>query len=178
MKPNESLDRQKALLRRLSCLPRKLLHIQGHDNATEFILHELCHQDCFNIDRAAYFIDNPDFDCLKGVAGHCRNYSQTLEGDLWKDPHDFSQHMTRSPFNQQVRSLMQESAFKRKQNEQDLAHCLAKQLEFHKPSFYAWPMKHDNHGIFIYERAQEGGSSDVDEILPDGVCLLSFCPVY
>ena len=73
MKPNSLNDKHIDILDKLCHLPRKILSLHGHDNITELILHELCNEQCFNLEKAAYFIDNPDFDCFKGVAGHCRS---------------------------------------------------------------------------------------------------------
>lgn len=61
--------RHKQVLVCLSCLPHKMLSVHGLSNATEFVLHELCQSSCFNLKKAAYFVDNPDFDRLQGVAG-------------------------------------------------------------------------------------------------------------
>ena len=36
---------------------------------SEFVLHDICNPNCFNLQKAAFLVDNPDFDCLKGVAG-------------------------------------------------------------------------------------------------------------
>ena len=65
----EEAGRHYTILNTLSKLPRKMLSLKGQENVTEFVLHELCHKNCFNLDKAAYFVDNPDFDCLKGMAG-------------------------------------------------------------------------------------------------------------
>jgi len=175
----ELLGRQIYILERLSSLPRKILSLHGNENISELVLHELCRQECFNIDRAAYFIDNPDFDCLKGVVGHCRaDFSPEGDGDVWQDPQGFGARTKESAFNKKVRGFTQESAFKRKKGEKETADLIAHELDLSCHGFYSWQMKHDNHGIFIYERAPDHDGADYDKFLPEGVMLLGFCPVF
>jgi hypothetical protein len=169
------LEQQKNILERLSMLPRKILSLHGHDHVAEMVLYELCNENCFNIDKAAYFIDNPDFDYLKGIAGHCRSEIMPPDTDIWQGPKE----LTESAFSKKVRTLMHESSYKRKKNEQDTVGHIAQELDLSCHGFYAWPMKHDNHGIFIYERSHAGdeNAQAQDKFLPEGVVLLSFCPV-
>jgi hypothetical protein len=172
------LERHKNILEYLSMLPRKILSLHGHDNVTAMVLYELCNEQCFNIDKAAYFIDNPDFDCLKGIAGHCRS-EITQDGDIWQDPKNFTVRSKESAFNQKVRTVMHESAYKHKKKEQDAVSRIAQELDLGGHGFYTWPMRHDNHGIFIYERTptSDENAHAHDTFLPEGVVLLSFCPV-
>lgn len=174
---NDALQRQRDILYHLSCLPRKMVALHGADNVTEFVLHELCGERCFNLDKAAYFIDNPDFDCIKGVAGHARGEVLAADEDIWRDPHSFSEQMKQSPFNNAVRNFSHESFKKRGQNDDDIAKTVAQTLGITCHGFYSWDMKHDNHGIFVFERTCSL-DQDVDEHLADGLVLLSFCPVF
>lgn len=176
MNPKGSLERQKNVLERLSSLPRKILSLHGGANSTDLVLHELCHEQCFNIDKAAYFIDNPDFDCLRGIAGYCKHEVEVSESDIWQDPEIFTTRAHETPFNRTVRQIMQESGVRRKKNEHEVMSTIAQQLNFSRHGLYFWQMKHDNHGIFIYERAIDF-DSDYDKFLPEGITLLSFCPI-
>lgn len=178
MNPEILLGQQKNILEQLSMLPRKILSLHGQDNITEFVLHELCHERCFNIDKAAYFIDNPDFDCIKGVAGHCRQTEGQEEFDIWHDPVSFTNRMKESDFNKKVREVVRESSLKRKKDEKETIALIAQDLNLSRHGFYSWPMKHDNHGIFIYERAADNETNSHDLFLPEGVTLLGFCPVF
>ncbi len=177
MNPDLLLERKKNILEHLSMLPRKILSLHGHDNLTDLVLHELCNERCFNIDKAAYFIDNPDFDCLRGAAGHCRADFSEHDGDIWQSPDYFVGYSQKSPFNQKVRSCMHDSSFRHKKDERETVACIAQELDLSRHGFYSWPLKNDNHGIFIYERAQDSDFEGHDDFLPEGVVLLSFCPV-
>lgn len=179
MKHDDRLEEKKrSILNRLSKLPRKILQFHGRENTAEFILHELGRNDCFNLERAAYIIDNPDFDCTKGVAGYCRQeeYNTDKDIDIWDDADNFSKHMQSCPYNMQVRSFTKPSYFKQGKSEEDIVKTIAQDLGFDHPSYYAWPMKHDNHGILLYQK-HEQDECDCDYLL-DGLCLIGFCPVF
>ena len=56
---------------RLADLPKRMVplyDLEAIGNIPEFVLHDLCHEDCFNLKKAAFLVDNPDFDSLQGVA--------------------------------------------------------------------------------------------------------------
>lgn len=165
-------ENSNALANYLNRLPRKMLALHGQDNMTEFVLHDLCNADCFNLKKAAYFIDNPDFNCLKGVAGYSAQEAYPAS-DLWENPEAFTQHMQQSSFNQKIRGYNGLSL--RKQGKQDDAIVTDLANQFALPNiFYGWQMKHDNHGLLIYEADQEFPH----DYLMNGVCLLSFCPIF
>src|SRR5689334_18968556 len=103
MELHERLKKERDILNYLNHLPRKMLKFSQEDNISEFVLHALCCQDCFNVDKAAYFVDNPDFDCLRGIAGFSRSEAYPDSYHIWEKPQQFSSHMRTAPFNQQVR---------------------------------------------------------------------------
>ena len=112
MNQNATIQEHHTLLSNLQQLPRKILLLPGTYNVPEFVLHELCNEKCFNVHKAAYFVDNPDFDCLKGVAG-INHEEGVIKDDIWSDPDRFSEKMKASPFNQKVRSVLHQSAHKK-----------------------------------------------------------------
>jgi len=159
-------------------LPRKMLQLHGLDNITDFVLHELCDKHCFNIPKAAYFVDNPAFNCLKGVVGIA---GMELEGveDIWINPDQFREKIAQSSFNQNVRSFNYESRKKRGHSLEEMAETIAKQFDFKNYGFYSWDMKHDNHGFLVCEKNSEKDYEHPhDEMMVDGLSLLSFCPIY
>lgn len=155
-------------------LPRKMLTLQSNKNMTEFVLHDLCGESCFNLDKAAYFVDNPDFNCFKGVAGFSRD--EAYRGsDIWQDSQAFSEHMKNSSFNQKVRAISRESLWKNSQDQlpiEELAALLALGQDY---AYCAWPIKHENHGLLLYQT-----SCPVNQDIPllDGFTFLSFCPIF
>lgn len=177
MSYKEKLQRQNKALSCLSYLPRMIITLHGRDNVTEFVLHDLCHESCFCFNKAAYFIDNPDFDYLKGIAGFSRSEAFSEDDSIWNVPDDFSDHMRISLFNQKVRELSQPS-FKKKNDlaSPELIARMAQSLAFDNHMFCSWPMKHDNHGLLIYEKSEDV-ALDNDYII-NGFSLLSFCPVF
>lgn len=176
MKPKPTIHEHYEQLSQLHQLPRKILLLHGTENMPEFVLHELCHEKCFNVHKAAYFVDNPDFDCLKGVAGINRDEVVGAE-DIWAHPDHFAEVMKASSFNQEVRNFMGQSVHKKQMAEGDITHMLADLLHMNHPRLFCWAMKHDNHGFFIIE------DDDANRIWDDGqllnsVHLLGFCPVH
>lgn len=178
MKPELLMYRNAQIADSLRRLPRKMLQLHGLDNVTDFVLHELCSKDCFNIPKAAYFVDNPAFNCLKGVVGVSGVELQGVE-NIWTSPDQFIQTIAQSPFNQKVRAFNYESSKKRDHSPEAMAETIARELGLGDYGFYSWDMKHDNHGFLVCEKnTAQDCEHPQDEFMVDGLCLLSFCPVY
>lgn len=174
-------DTLHALLKQLHGLPQKLVLLHNkeryHDNIPEFVLHEFCHERCFDLNTAAYFVDNPDFNCLQGIAGVCkseRDYCKGI-GDIWQEPDKYSQYMQQSPFNQKVRKTSSASICHKESKTETIEH-VATDLKVTKPDYLFWPLKHGNFGLLIFEH--DGHTQDlIDECLEDGVYMLGLCPI-
>lgn len=178
MKPKDMIYCHADVVDNLRRLPRKMLRLHEQDNITEFVLHELCSNKCFNIKKAAYFIDNPDFDCLKGVVGVSSQELDDLE-DIWSNQDFFTQKMIQSPFNQHVRSFTYKSHKRSNESYEKAAECIAHELGIGDYGFYSWDMKHNNHGFFICEKNQSTLEEKLsDDLVVDGLSLLSFCPIH
>lgn len=160
------------ILDRLCQLPQRVLSLHGNDNIAEAVLHELCHN-CLKLNRAAYLVDNPDFDCMKGIAGYACN-EPYLQEVAWETPELFTKHLQQAAFNQRVRSMYYPSMLKAKKNEEETSKIIATSLGLTNPSFCTWQMKHDNHGILVYETKEPIAC----ELVKNGACLLAFCPIY
>jgi|SRR5271163_1222614 len=168
------MERRSTMLSYLSHLPRKMLLLHDLDAIAELVLHDLCSERCFNLTKAVYLVDNPDFDCMKGVAGFCRDEAFKEGERMWEDPHAFTEYVKTAPFNQKVRNI-QLSSMKRNGTDDTIVRSLADECAIQHPQCYMWDMKHNNRGVFIYE--QPSDELDVHEVIPNGVSLLSFCPV-
>lgn len=177
MENHTILQRENRMLNCLSGLPRRMLALHGIDNVTEFVLHDLCQEHCFNFNKAAYFVDNPDFNCTKGVAGFSRQETFGKNDAIWEDPQGFSQHMQASSFNQKVRQMGRCSLKKIDDGHKTMAEQMASDLGFSNYAFCSWSMKHDNDGFVLYEKA-DVADTFADNHLLNGLSLLSFCPVF
>lgn len=173
MKHNETDPRYQKLLRCFTHLPQQILSLSGTENMTEYVLHSLCEEGCLNISKAAYFIDNPDFDCLKGVAGYNKD-EETYTCDTVMGA-DFKEHMDKCAFNKKVREMSFPSP--RRVGEEHERHVdrLANLLGIQSPVFHTWNIKHDNYGLLIYE-IEKLDDSNKNEFL-EGLSILGFCPV-
>lgn len=178
MKQEKLLERQHAMLTCLAQVPRRMLSLYETDNLTEFVLHDLCHERCFNLTKAAFFIDNPDFNCTKGVAGFSRvELPQNAEEGFLKNQQAFNEYMKTSAFNQKVRSLTQCSITSLANSHEEVAKELAKKLGLDHYAHCSWGMKHDNHGFVLYEKA-DPQDTFADDYMLNGLALLSFCPIF
>lgn len=169
------MERRSTMLNYLSHLPRKMLLLHDLDAIAELVLHELCSERCFNLNKAVYFIDNPEFDCMKGVAGFSREEAFKEGERMWDDPHAFTEYIKNAPFNQKVRSIQRCSMKRNETVDNAVMRALAEECAIQSPQCHVWDMKHNNRGVFIYEKPAE--ECDINEYLENGVCLLSFCPI-
>jgi len=174
---DELIQRQANILRSLSVIPKKILSLHGRDNLTEFVMHDICQENCFNIQRAAYFVNNPDFNCLKGVVGvSIPEVPQGLWTDIWRQNEMFSTYMRNSPFNRKVRNFSQCSLEGVDIPNDEIIEGVSRNLGIKNPSYFSVDMKHGNHGLFVYEGDHDDDLKD--RHLVDGVSLLGFCPIF
>ncbi|PKN03574.1 hypothetical protein CVU75_01500 [Candidatus Dependentiae bacterium HGW-Dependentiae-1] len=175
MEHTKPSDRHAQILDVLSHLPKKMVSLQGDDKVAAFVLYELCQKHCFDLERAAYFVDNPDFNCLKGVAG-CARPELVCTEDIWQATDTFSNTLTKSPFHGSVSELAHPSLKHGSRSEKEAIAEIADRLGLKNPSHCCWKMKHDNHGLLIFEKSLYDDTI-LDEHLVDGLSLLSFCPI-
>lgn len=174
MEGSQILKKQ-SILEHLTSLPQKVLSLHGTEYLTDLVMHELCSVNCFDLQKAAYLVDNPDFDCLKGVAGFCTS-KPINHNTVWETPELFQEFLRTDKFNQQVRSILHPSSKRSHKSDQQTTQLIAQQLGLLQPVFCTWPMKHENQGILIYEA--NAHSAQWPEVIRNGACLLGFCPVY
>jgi hypothetical protein len=176
MEHNHLSSRDMQVLHCLSCLPQKMVALHEVENLPGFVLHELASLACLNLLKAAYVVDNPDFDYLRGVAGYARNGHYENGATHWDSPTAFTSHMREDSFNQQVCGIHQKSAQRSSQSTKEMANTLADSLQFKDPAYYDWGMKYGNHGILLYEKTDE--SDLLEKQLPQAVHFLSLCPLF
>ncbi|HAU30545.1 MAG: hypothetical protein UV79_C0014G0006 [candidate division TM6 bacterium GW2011_GWF2_43_17] len=167
--------RQIAVVQRLTRIPRQLLDSYTYQNPAELVLGELCHQECFNVTRAAFFVDNPDFDCVRGIAGYdVQDHTDSHEA-CWIERDAFGLRMRCSSFNKLVRSLAPQSISRQEQREYALS-ALAEQLDFRVPAVTFFEMPHENKGLIVFERPEED-IAELEQLWEDACSLLAFCPL-
>ncbi|MCL5436621.1 MAG: hypothetical protein M1549_01935 [Candidatus Dependentiae bacterium] len=172
MNPPTMTARRYELISRLSRLPKQIISVRDADYLAELIFCELCGQNCFNLKKAAYFLDNPDFDCCRGIVGISADEFQSPGEELWADPLSISDRVRRSPFYQKVRALNHASAMKN--NSDYVLTEIAKMLGIEHPTFCICDARHENHAILI---SDERVDDEVSEYLEYGMSILSLCPL-
>jgi hypothetical protein len=171
MKHFHDIPKQYALSYHLHTLPRKMVQLHGQENVADFVMHELCSSSCFNLTKAALFIDNPDFDWFKGITGFHKHESCQLT-DIWQESKNFTKHMEQSAFHQQVRSIHRPST---SHNINSIVDDIVTIIDLQNPVCCTWQMRHDNTGILIYEQPEEKIES---HDMLNGLSLFAFCPIY
>ncbi len=157
-------------------LPKQLIKNYGRNNSSEFILHSLSNQDCFNLQKAAYFIDNPDFNNLQGIAGF--HLEDSYKDNHWDFPDLFSSHMEQMAFNKSVKNIIMPSINKNQKEQKEVVKELGFSLGIQDPHFISWPVKYDNYGLLIFELLDLEDIDSVREQLELGVHLLGFCSIF
>lgn len=173
----KNLQKHYELVKFMSRMPGKIVGLHGLENITEFVLHELASTHCFNFARAGYFVDNPDFNYFKGIAGYDVDHLFSKGQAIWEDPAIFSSHMEKVPFNKLVRTLERSSPKKGSICEKEFVDDVAHELQFKDPGYFCWRMKHDNHGLIVFEKVNGQTHWDSSD-LENGAHLLSLCPVF
>lgn len=164
------------LLHRLGAVSSNIVHNHHLENLSEFVLHDVCSEDLFRVVKAAYLVNNPDFACMKGVAGYSKQ-ENFAKGHGWQHQKDFTSHMKQSLFNQKVRDI-NEMGMKSKIDllDKKALYTLSDKLEIERPEFHLWNMKYDNQGLLIFEKQDQDDA--IFQHLPHFTSMLSFCPVF
>jgi hypothetical protein len=163
------------LVNKIMGLPHRILQNHEVPGLEQMVLHELSHDNCFGLDKATYLVDNPDFDCIKGVAGFCKQECGMHKQDLWQESHAFNNDMKSAEFHNNMMSFLRHG-LKRNEHVHDADDIreLGTKLGLQNPSFLAWPMRHGNHGILIFQ-ADETKLASKKELLANVMALLSLC---
>jgi hypothetical protein len=146
-------DEQNLLVNNLSLLPHKILQNYHLASLSQIILHELGHSNCFGFEKAVYLIDNPDFDHMVGVAGFNKCECKHHKEDLWADPKSFDEDMKEATFHNDAKKIISNSLKLKNLSLDDALDIkeIGRSLGMKNPDFFSWHMKHDNHGILIFE---------------------------
>lgn len=172
---NEAFDQHAHILQCLADLPKKMMSLQNNDNVQEFVLHELCHDHCFNLTKAAFFVDSPDFNVLKGVVGISK--AESYFDSIWDDPKAFSEHMQQSSFNRLVKDFAHHTIISADLDGTKTALTdIAQRFDFHAPAFHIWSMRYGNSGYLIYDH--ERHLDEFQDQFNNSLYLLSFCPLF
>jgi hypothetical protein len=178
---SEMSQKDQELVHNLLDLPKRILKYHDVDGLPQLLLHELSHQNFFNLKKSIYFADNPDFDHLTGVAGCCTSECHMHANDLWQAPEKFPEHMSKALYNGDIQKFLRESLKRRDINFHETRDLedIGKELGMENPNFISWDMKHGNHGLLLFEHNDE---TAIDmwrhRMLSNAVAMLSMCPLH
>lgn len=153
----------------LSALPHKILQHYHLGYLPQIILHELGHDHCFDLKRAIYLVNNPDFNHLVGIAGFCCKECVLHKKDLWSDPQAFPADMKDATFHNEIKKFVGSSL-----NDPKELMALGLELGLTNPQVFTWHMKHGNHGILIFEQDHDIAPWK-QSLLHNAAALLSLC---
>ena len=161
-------------------LPHKMVNYHEAESLKHMILHEFGHHDLLGQKQATFLVDNPDFNCIHGIAGFSHEDCNHHKNDMWSDPYSFSKDMQGAPFHntiQQLNSIPHESIIKKNNGKIDEKAYdeLCERLGMKNTSFIHWKMKHGNHGILLFEDAEKEKTGQQKTLLHNLVALLSLC---
>lgn len=164
------------VLGRLLHLHHKILRHHDVDGLAQLILHELGHQESLGLTKAGYLMENPDFGCLRGIAGYCGDECSLHKNDMWENPYAFADDMKKAPFHQQLSSFVYQNLPRRKNGEidEEAVQSLGRVLGMKNPSLFTWPMRHGNYGLLIVEDTAKLPARR-KTLLHDCAALLSLC---
>lgn len=170
----DSAERELNLWNQLLTIPHYILQNHHLDGLAQLILLHLANPECFALQKAAYLIDNPDFNCLKGVTGTFENEALKFDYTWWQSAEKIlEQTQKASIFHNRVRSLLLPS-LKPDAEKSDSIQQLATFLEFdQQPKICSWPMKNNNRGILLYQPNENLGVPWKQNLLDNAVALLS-----
>ena len=164
-------------------LPNRILHHEDLEPLAQIILHEVCHKDRLGLKRATYLVDNPDFGCMRGVAGYCKDECKYHKQDLWTDPRSFYKDMEPAEFHNKMRCFEHDSVcIKDNMSECKELHNLGKEIGIYEPNVYTWDMRNGNRGVFIFEEDDEDKCSNAckkNPVMLDKIAsLLGLCRLH
>ena len=177
MDDNNTSLRIDKLLRHMLCVPRQMTNVHEVYSAHEFLIHHVADKHCFNVSKAAYFIDNPDFDIVCGMAGFHQNESYS-GNNHWNEPEDFMRHMGICSFNKAVKNITLPSIARNKKDVVDFVKDISDELSIESPLYISVPVKHQNNGLLIFETNNIQEHRQLEEYIVAGAHFFSLCPVF
>lgn len=172
----------------LANLPKKIIHHKNADYLTNFVLYEICKDECLNFNTCAYFIYNPDFHLCKGIAGIKKSeLGKSPIDDLWENNGTEKQNIVESEFNKTIKS-MQFCTISAEKNIDKIILEIKKSITASIENSFTWSLPNNNFGIMIFsyekvdvmseETEENKNKISLDEDIENAASLLAFCPIY
>jgi hypothetical protein len=155
-------------------IPQQITSYHHLDGLVDLVLYTIAKADCLSFSRAAYFVDNPDFNHLRGVCGFCVT---TNLANCAQDQKSMIQQIQKSPYNCRVKTINQESlrANNIDPTKPENVAKLCESLEIKNPKICNWDLKHNNYGLLIFETATPRCCNWKDSLVQQVSQFLGMC---
>jgi len=170
----DNLQNPYGLVSELLQLPKQILkHIHTH-NLTDLLLGHLASENYFNLKKAAYLLNNPEFNCVKGLSG-IEDHDIKDWKKLWEDPAESAKRLANSSYNQKIKSFASASPFADlgAHRPEELVEYAKQNFAFNNPVFIGWHGKHGNYGLFFCEPRNPQALAEQLSLLEHATPLLS-----
>ena len=158
------------LVSELLQLPRHILQHMHTAGLTDILLGHLASKSYFNLKKAAYLLNNPDFNCVKGMAGIEISDTNHWQNP-WSNPLEHTKFLENSSFNKKVKTFVGHGLFTNPSQEDTprIIKYAEEHLALENPVFIGWHGKHGNHGIFFCEPQRD--SERVEQSVTGRSCV-------
>lgn len=155
-------------------IPKQIISYHHVNGLVDLVLHNISKNNCLSFSKAAYFVDNPDFNQLKGVCGF---NSSILCDTPVKNQQDSIEYILKSAYNCKVKSINRESFRAKNIDLSNRANIteLCDSLEIKNPKTLSWDLKHNNYGVLIFETEQPDCCSWKNSLVEQVSHFLGMC---
>lgn len=169
-----SADQNKFLLNLLQ-LPQHILKNSHTSGMVDLILGHLASKECFNLKKAAYLLDNPEFNCTRGICGVETCGLEEVIENPWNCVEEAINQVSNQEFNKKIKCFTTNSLKNKKGkpcSEEEIIEFGRKHLELENPMFIEWTGRHGNHGLLFCEPLESASLEEKMQFLKDTAVLL------
>lgn len=160
-------------------IPKNILKHENNLALPELLLSHISCKNNFHLKKAVYCLDNPEFNCLKGVVGfdakttdNCSLFQSLIESSNIEE--EKLQALINCDFNKSIKQIYQPSIFALEKDHSDEIKKLAcSALGTDNPLIFSWTAKNGNHGLFFCEPVEKENLESKQNFLEYAVSLLS-----
>lgn len=152
-------------------IPELVLKHHDRKNLVDVVLHKLAGHDGFELEKAAYFIQNKDFKATKGICGYSRencsnirplNENLEIVDELSFDKIDYCRA---------IKNFRAEALIDQIKDSKDFSNLIA----MDRPEYRFWETKNNNSGTLIFQLDNPSCCLIRDSVFQNAIKLLCLC---